>query len=110
MHDDGYLHVSLAVDLAIGLEVDGLAFVLLQQPILVDDSRIVVLLDNGEVVLAGGIAEDDGVGLELAGDLGGGDFVCTGLECEIDRGAGDGEVLVVDGERDGRGGLLRDCG
>jgi hypothetical protein len=57
------------------------------------------------------VAEDDGVGLELAGDLGGGDFVVALPEVEIDGGAGYGEIAVVDRQR-GSGGLvlLRECG
>ena len=76
-----------------------------EQPFLVDDGGVVVLFDHVDGALAGGIAQDDGVGLEPAGDFGGGDFVEAGVQIEIDRGAGDGEVLVVDGEGDG-GGLL----
>ena len=80
------------------LEVDGFALVFLEEPVLIDDGGVVVLFEDVNGALAGRIAEDDGVGLEAAGDVGGGDFVEAGVEIEIDGGAGDGEVLVIDGE------------
>jgi len=93
---------------AADLKVDGLTFVLLQQPILCDDGGIVVLLDDVEGAFRGGIAEgwisqDDGIGFELGGDLVGGDFIQARMEIEIDLGAGNGEVLVIDGQRRRRG-------
>jgi hypothetical protein len=94
---------------AVGLEVDGLAFVFLEQPGLVDDAGIVALLGDVDECVAGGVAQDDRVGLELTGDVGREDLVDAGVEIERDAGASDGEVLVIDGElRWGDGGLLRE--
>ena len=87
-------------------KMNGLALVFLEEPVLGDDSGIVVLLDDAEGRLGGWagvveIAENDGVGLELGGDLVGGDFVEAAMKVEIDGGARDGEVLVVNGEGGG---------
>jgi hypothetical protein len=93
------------------LEVDGLAFVFLEHPGLSGDGGVVILLDDLDRVMVLRIAEDYGVRLELAGDLGGGDFVVPLLEVEIDGGAGYGEIAVVDRERSARGlVLLGECG
>ena len=86
--------------------VGSLALELLQQRVLVDDAGVVVLLGDLEDNFAGGVAENDGVRLELAGDVGGGDLVCAGGEVKIDDAAGDGEILIVDGERGGAGAPL----
>ena len=86
-------------------KVDGFALVFSEEPILVDKGSVVVLFKDMYDALAGRIAEDDRIGLEAAGDFGCGDFVLAGVKVEVDRGAGDGEVLVVDGERD-----WLDCG
>jgi hypothetical protein len=56
--------------------------------------------------MAGRIAQHYGVGLEHAGDVGGEDFVTAGFQIKWDGSAGDGEVLIVDGERSRSGGGL----
>ncbi len=103
----GWASVGAGQIEGVGLELDGLAFEFLEEGVLVDDAGVVVLLDDFEGSFGGGVAQDDGVGLELAGDVGGGDLVEAGFEVEVDGGAGYGEVLVVDGEGDrGRAALL----
>ncbi len=84
------------------LEVDGFAFVFLQEPFLIDEGGIVVLLEDPEGVLARGIAEDDRIRLEAAGDAGRGDFVQAGMEIEVNPGARNRKVLVIDRQRHGR--------
>ena len=59
--------------------------------------------------LAGWVAENDGVGLEHAGDVGGGDFVEAGVQVQIDRGASHCEILVVNGEGYRLVGILLRC-
>ena len=94
-------------DLAVRLaEVERLAFEASEQPVLVDDGGVVVLLGDVDGGAARRVAEDDGVGLELAGDGGGGDVREAGCEAEVDRGADDGEVVVVNGELAVRDGAL----
>ncbi len=97
---------GLALRVGTSGELNGLAFELLQHGVLVDDAGIVILLGDLEDGFASGIAEDDGVGFELAGDVGGGDLIGAGGEVEVDGGASDGEVLVIDGEGDGCGSAL----
>ena len=50
-------------------------------------------------MLAGGVAEDDGVGFDLRGGARVAHGVGTGLQIERHSVADDGEVLIIDGER-----------
>ena len=54
--------------------------------------------------LARRVAKNYRVGLKTAGDAVGRDLVDAGMQIEIEKGAGDGKVLVVNGERN------RGCG
>ena len=80
------------------LKIDGLSLILLQQPFLAHDGGVVVLLDHMDHTFARGVTQDDGVGLQAAGDAVGRDLVDAGMQIEIQKRAGDREVLVVDGE------------
>jgi len=79
-------------------EIDSLAFVERKQHLFGDGVVAIVLLENAQ--MAGFIegAEEDGVGFEVAGDVGDFDVVLAGLQVERQAVANDGELLVVDGE------------
>ncbi len=80
-------------------EVDGFALEEGEEQILGHGIVAVVLLEDLEVGLAGGIAQDDGVGFEMRGGVREADVIDAALEVERDGVADDGEVLVIDGER-----------
>jgi hypothetical protein len=84
------------------LEVDRLPLEVAEQQLLADRVVPVVLFPDPDRDLAGGIAEDDRVGLELGGDAVEGDVVHPLRERDADLLADDGELLVVEGERRGR--------
>src|SRR6185312_16815741 len=52
-----------------GLKLNGLALILFEHPLLIDDCGVVVLLGHLDDVASGRIAENDGVRLKLAGDV-----------------------------------------
>ncbi len=87
--------MSLSAD---DLEIDRLAFVEREQRILGDGVVAIVLFQHLERVLPGGIAQHDGVGLEVHGDVAYIDLVFAGLQVQGDFLAHYGKILVVDGE------------
>src|ERR1035437_3058735 len=85
------------------LEIDRLTFVEGEQQRLGYGVGAIVLLQHLYRVLAGEIAQNDGVGLQVHGDVIQVDLVFAGLQVQRDFLAHDGEILVIDGE----GGLRR---
>ena len=79
-------------------EVEGFAFEKREEHGFGDGIVAVGLLEDLESGLAGGVAEDHGIGFEFGGGAGEGDLVGTGFEVDGQGIANDGEALVIDGD------------
>ena len=60
-------------------------------------SGAIILFQHVHRVLAGGIAQNDGVGLQVHGDVIHVDLVFAGFQIEREFLPHDGEILVIDG-------------
>src|ERR1035438_3668605 len=80
------------------IEVNRLAFVEREQKKLGDRIRAVVLLEHLQRVFAGWVTQNNGVGLEMHGDVVHVDLIFTRLEIEGKILANDCEILVIDGK------------
>src|SRR3954462_7613481 len=97
--NDLALHDLVRLVLVLDEEVDGLALEERKQPLLRDRIVAIVLLEDLELPLAEGIAQNDAVSLDVRGGAGEGDAVLAGVQVQRKQLAHNGKVLVVDGER-----------